>query len=125
MNQVGPGKVAQAKNLYFRTSGDPRGSKVDIASMGGNYVIDIDGAIYEVSAASGESAAITIVGGIDTFVNEKQYRPYSFYISQRQKLSLYEILRELSKVTIKAQLSAGDNEVLDYLISNTYSNYCG
>ena len=99
MDKVGPGKVAQAKNLYFKTSNDPRGTKVDIQGLGGNYVIDIDGAIYEVSASSGESAAITIVGGIDTFVNEKQYRPYSFYITQRQKISIYEILRELSQVT--------------------------
>ena len=125
MDKVGPGKVAQAKNLYFKTSGDPRGTKVDIKGLGGNYVIDIDGAIYEVSASSGESAAITIVGGVDTFVNEKQYRPYSFYLTQRQKLSIYEILRELSQVTVKAQLSAGDNEILDFLVTNTYSNYCG
>ena len=95
MDKVGPGKVAQAKNLYFKTSNDPRGTKVDIQGLGGNYVIDIDGAIYEVSASSGESAAITIVGGVDTFVNEKQYRPYSFYLTQRQKLSIYEILRIL------------------------------
>jgi len=125
MNKIGPGKVAQAKNLYFKTSGDPRGTKVDIQALGGNYVIDIDGAIYEISAASGDSAAITIVGGVDTFVNEKQYRPYSFYITQRQKLSIYEILRELSQVTVEAQLSAGDNEILDFLVTNTYSNYCG
>ena len=125
MDKVGPGKVAQAKNLYFKTSEDPRGTKVNIQGLGGNYVIDIDGAIYEVSASSGESAAITIVGGVDTFVNEKQYRPYSFYLTQRQKLSIYEILRELSQVTVKAQLSAGDNEILDFLVTNTYSNYCG
>lgn len=125
MKQVGPGKVASAKNLYFKTTDTPRGTNVDKASLGGNYVIDIDGNIYEISEASGETAAITIVGGIDTFVNEKAYRPYSFYLTQRQRIILYNILRELAVISDKAEIHAAENEMLDQLLTNTYSNYCG
>ena len=125
MNQAGPGKVAKAKNLYFKTTDTPRGTIVNKASLGGNYVIDVDGNIYEVSAASGETAAITIIGGIDTFVNEKEYRPYSFYLTQRQKITLYSILKEVATISDKAEIHAAENEILDYLLTNTYSNYCG
>ena len=125
MEQAAPSKVAKAKNLYFKTTDTPRGTVINKQSLGGNYVIDVDGAIYEVSATSGETAAITIVGGIDTFVNEKQPRPYAFYLTQRQKISLYGILKELATTTDKGQVHADENELLNYLITNTYSNYCG
>jgi hypothetical protein len=125
MNQVSPLKIAKAKNLYFKTTNTARGTKLNLSSLGGNYVIDIDGTIYEISGASGESAAITVVGGIDTFVNEKQYRPYVAYFTQRQKMAIYSILKELAQNTVKAELSAGDNSVLDNLIKNVYRNYCG
>jgi hypothetical protein len=125
MQQAGPGKVAKAKNLYFKTTDTPRGTVINKQSLGGNYVIDVDGAIYEVSEASGETAAITIIGGIDTFVHEKEYRPYVFYLTQRQKITLYSILKEVATVTDKAQIHAAENELLDHLLTNTYSNYCG
>jgi hypothetical protein len=125
MQQASPNKVAKAKNLYFKTTDTPRGQNINKASLGGNYVIDVDGSIYEVSAAEGETAAITIIGGIDTFVSEKQYRPYVFYLTQRQKITIYNILREIATVTDKAQIHAAENELLDHLLTNTYSNYCG
>jgi hypothetical protein len=125
MNQASASKIAKAKNLYFKTTNTPRGTKLNLSSLGGNYVIDIDGTVYEISEASGESAAITVVGGIDTFVNEKQYRPYVTYLTQRQKMIIYSILKELAQNTIKAELSAGDNTMLESLIKSVYRNYCG
>jgi D-arabinose 1-dehydrogenase-like Zn-dependent alcohol dehydrogenase len=125
MNQVSATKIAKAKNLYFKTTDTPRGTKLDLNSLGGNYVIDIDGTVYEISESSGESASITIVGGIDTFVNEKKYRPYVTYLTQRQKMVLYSILKELAQNTIKAEVSAGDNTMIDSLVKSVYRNYCG
>ena len=46
MEQAGPGQVARAKNLYFKTTDTPRGEYIDKASLGGNYVIDIDGVVF-------------------------------------------------------------------------------
>ena len=125
MQQASPNKVARAKNLYFKTTDTPRGEVIDKASLGGNYVIDVDGFIYEISETSGETAAVTIIGGIDIFVHEKEYRPYVFYLTQRQKITLYSILKEVATVTDKAQIHAAENELLDHLLTNTYSNYCG
>ena len=121
---VGPGTVARCKNLYFSISDTERGDTVDVGSLSGNFAIQIDGSIYKISEPPQDSAAITVVGGRDTFVNEKQYRPYSFYITQRQKVTIYKIMKELSQVTNTAQLHS-DNELLDQLILNTYANYCG
>jgi hypothetical protein len=125
MNQVSASKIAKAKNLYFKTTDTPRGTKLDLSSLGGNYVIDVEGTVYEISESSGESASITIVGGIDTFVNEKKYRPYVTYLTQRQKMVIYGILKELAQNTIKAEVSAGDNTMIDSLVKSVYRNYCG
>ena len=125
MNQVSASKIAKAKNLYFKTTDTPRGTKLDLSSLGGNYVIDVEGTVYEISESSGESASITIVGGIDTFVNEKKYRPYVTYLTQRQKMVIYGILKELAQYTIKAEVSAGDNTMIDSLVKSVYRNYCG
>ena len=121
---VGPGTVAKSKNLYFALSNTQRGEQVDINGLSGNYAIQIDGTIYKISDPPEGSAAITVIGGQDTFVNEKQYRPYSFYITQRQKVTIYKIMKELSQVTNTAQLHS-DDTLLDHLILNTYANYCG
>lgn len=121
---VGPGSVAASKNLYFTVTNTLRGEKVDVGSQSGNFVIDIDGTIYKISEPQPNSGAVTVIGGKDTFVHEKAERPYSFYITQRQKVSIYKIMFELAKVTRNAELHS-DSEVLDHLITNTYSNYRG
>jgi hypothetical protein len=38
---------------------------------------------------------------------------------------IYSILKELAQNTIKAELSAGDNTMLESLIKSVYRNYCG
>jgi len=121
---VGPGTVAKGKNLYFTLSGNLRGEGVDVTTLPGNYAIDIEGTIYKNSEPPEGSAAITVVGGQDTFINEKQPRPYCFYLSQRQKVTIYKILKELAKNTNTAQIHS-DDILLDHLITNTYANYCG
>ena len=56
---VGPGLVAKSKNLYFKLSENPRDENVNITTLGGNYVIDRDGVIYQLSQAPQDTAAIT------------------------------------------------------------------
>jgi hypothetical protein len=124
VDSVGPGQVASSKNLYFTLSKTPRDQPVDITQFPGNYVIELDGEIYKLSDPPPNTAAITIVGGIDTFANEKEYRPYMFYLTQRQKVTLYKIMKELSKTTDRAQVHS-DDSLLDHLLTNTYTNYCG
>ena len=151
MNEVvGPGAVASCKNLYFSLTNTYRDDDVDPTSQGvtnavdtlnasgsngakevtngatnaGNFIITKCGMIYKVSEPPAESAAITVIGGRDTFAHEKQPRPYTFYITQRQKITLYQILRELAQKNNKAELHS-DNPVLDQILTNTFANYCG
>jgi hypothetical protein len=123
MAGASPSKVARAKNINFVTTNTPRDQVVDPMSVGGNYAITKDGMVIEISEAQ-DQATVTIIGGIDTFANEKQSRPYSFYITQRQKIAVYQILKELAVTTDKGKLTA-DNPLLERLVTSTYSNYCG
>ena len=123
--QVGPPKVARSKNLTFSTTKTLRGQSVDIGSISTNYAIDAHGQIFKLSEPSPESATITLVGGLDTFVNEKEKRDPIFYITQKQKNAVYAILRELAINTDNAKVTCSDNDVFDRLVSSAYYNYCG
>lgn len=123
--QVGASFVARSRNLEFSTTKTLRGEVVDMNSYGTNYFIDIHGEIFKLSESDEQSATITIEGGLDTFVNEKQYREPIFYVTQKQKNTIYCILRELSIVTDVAQVSSSDSDVLDRMVSSAYFNYCG
>lgn len=123
--QVGPPKVARSKNLEFSTTKTQRGQTVDINSVSTNYVIDTHGEIFKISDPSPESATIALIGGLDTFVNEKETRNPVFYITQKQKNTVYAILRELSINTDSAQVTCSDSDVFDKLVSSAYFNYCG
>lgn len=124
-NIVGPTAVARSKNLYFKRSMHLRGATVKPESLGGNFVIDTHGLIYKISEPPQDTAAITIVGGLDTFVNEKQYRAPVLYLTQKQKNTLYAILKQLALNTDSGQVSCQDNDVLDRLLRSAYFNYCG
>jgi hypothetical protein len=119
-NVVGPGKVAKNKDLYFTFTNTTRNTKVDINSVGGNYVIDVEGSIYELS----EGKAVTLIGGKNDFANEKETRTGFLYVTQRQKQTVYKILKELALSSDTAQVMS-DNEEFDMVVRNTYRNYCG
>jgi phosphopantothenoylcysteine synthetase/decarboxylase len=123
MAGASPSKVSKAKNIKFVTTNTPRDQTIDPMSVGGNYAITRDGMIIEIAEAQ-DQATVTIIGGIDTFASEKQSRPYSFYITQRQKIAVYQILKQLAVTTDKGKISA-DNPLLERLVTSTYSNYCG
>lgn len=123
--QVGPPKVARSKNLTFSSTKTLRGQSVDVNSVSSNFVIDTHGEIFQLSEPSPDSATITLVGGLDTFVNEKQTRDPIFYITQKQKNTVYAILRELAVNTDNAQVTCSDSDVFDRLVSSAYYNYCG
>jgi hypothetical protein len=121
---VGASYVAKSKNLYFKLSENPRDEIVNISSLGGNFVIDRDGLIYEISGAPQDTAAISVVGGADTFSAEKQYRPHVVYITPNQKVTIYNILKEAASLSTTSQIYS-DNDVLNDLVTSVYYNYCG
>lgn len=123
---VGPDAVARSTNLYFSISKHLRNEVVNISSINANYVISINGQIHQNKApSSGASqATIVLVGGFDTFIHSKDPKVPRFYMTERQKVTIYNILKSLSSFTDKAEV-ASDIETLDLIVNATYKNYCG
>lgn len=121
---VGPNKVSQTNNLTFTTTDTLRNENVEVSSLNSNYVISIDGAINQNSEPTNDSASITLVGGKDTFVSEKQAREPLFYMTVRQKLTVYAILKSLALRTDSGSVSS-DVPVLDTIVKAAYTNFRG
>jgi hypothetical protein len=86
MNTVGPDAVSYSKNLNFSFSNTLRNEKINLDDYSSaTFIIDVNGTIYQGSAANESSASIIIIGGINQFVNEKVSRPVAnFYLSEQQ-----------------------------------------
>ena len=118
---VGPNKVSQSNEIAFSTTNTLRNEPVDIGSIDANYVLSIDGVINENRPVNGTSASVVLVGGNDTFIAEKQPM---FYMTVRQKLTIYAILRALATRTDTATVSS-DVPILDTIVKATYTNFRG
>lgn len=121
---VGPNKVSQSNEIAFSTTNTLRNEPVDIGSIDANYVLSIDGVINENRPVNGTSASVVLVGGNDTFIAEKQPREPMFYMTVRQKLTIYAILRALATRTDTATVSS-DVPILDTIVKATYTNFRG
>jgi hypothetical protein len=121
---VGPAYVARSINIAFSVTGTLRNETVNIGSIGANFVLSIDGTIYKNSEPSPTSATVTLVGGDDTFINEKNLRRGKFYMTERQKVTLYNILKIVAQSSDTAQITS-DHPVLQQVAYATYFNYCG
>jgi hypothetical protein len=121
---VGPNKVSMVNEISFATTNTLRNETVDIGSIDANYVVSIDGVINENKPVTGTSATVVLVGGNDTFVHEKQPREPMFYMTVRQKLTIYAILKALATRTDTASVSASV-PILDTIVKATYTNFRG
>lgn len=120
---VGPSLVAQCSTLSFSTTNTLRNEAVNIGSISANYVIDVDGLIYQNQEAT-TSATVTLVGGLDTFANTKKVIEPKFFMTEKQKITVYNILRALSVKTDSGDVSSG-SEDLNEIVKAIYFNYCG
>jgi hypothetical protein len=125
MNLASPSALSYAKSLNFSFSNTKRNEPVNINRYSSaSYVIDVNGNIYQ-GSGGGESISVVIIGGDDTFVNEKVNRVAStFYVTEAQKQTLYKIMKELSERSDEATISS-DNDKLEQSLSALYRNYCG
>lgn len=126
MNVVSPSAVSYSKNLSFEFSNTLRNESVNMSDYSyAQYVIDVDGKIYQFAAANEDSASIVLVGGVDAFINEKAVRPQSpFYITQQQKNTIYKIMREHATYYSDAEVT-GNTDSLDQCVSALYNNLVG
>lgn len=121
---VGPSRVSQFNTLTFSTTDTLRNELVDIASINADYVVSIDGVINQNREPGGSAATVVFVGGNDTFVGEKQSREPMFYMTVRQKLTLYSIIRQLATRTDLATVGSSV-PIFDTIVKATYSNFRG
>ena len=121
---VNPSYPARYRNLTFNITRTLRNEVVQLASLDGNFVIDIRGDIYLMSEPTGDDATITIVGGVDTFIGAKVERTPLPYLSQRQQVAIYSILKQLSVLTDAAQIESNDDAIYEF-VNSTYYNFCG
>ncbi len=120
---VGSTYVARSRNISFTTSQTLRNDVVNIDSFNTNFVIGINGDIYKLSEPDDE-ATVTIVGGLDTFANEKIYREPLPYLTQMQKNTLYSILKQLASFTDQGQITCNDS-IIEEFLNSAYFNFCG
>lgn len=121
---VGSATVARATSIHFSTTKTMRNQSVNPKSVKADYVIDLNGTIYSNRTPPPGQAHVVLIGGLDTFIHAKQKRPSSFYMTEQQKVTMYAILRELSKKTNTASISS-DVETLQTIAQAIYFNYCG
>jgi len=126
MNKVSPTAIAYSKNLSFDFSNTVRDQNINLDDYASyTFILDIDGSIYQSAAANEDNASIVVIGGIDTFANEKMERLSSnFFITESQKIVLYKALKELSKFYDSANITSS-NDKLELSLNALYSNYCG
>ena len=126
MNKVSPEAVAFSKNLTFNFSGTLRNENVNLNNYSNyTFIIDVDGVVYQGASANEQSANIIIIGGKDSFMFAKSTSFTSdFFLTEQQKVTLYKIIRELSKYTNTADISS-NNTTLEQALTSLYNNYCG
>jgi hypothetical protein len=121
--QISAKDVAKKTNLEFEVSFTQRNDTINYSSYGANYFIFHDGLIYVLNDASGQSAKILVVGGLNTFVNQKTPRPEGFYLSTGQKQTLSDIMYFLSRNS-DANITS-NSDMLQRMLEGEYNNFRG
>lgn len=126
MKRVSPDAVSYCKNMTFTFSKTLRNQDVNLNDyQSSNFIIDVDGGVYQGASANEQSATITVIGGINGFINEKAVRlQLDFYVTSQQKITIYRIIKGLSQITDNATISS-DNPILEQSVTALYKNYCG
>lgn len=126
MNKVAPSAVSYCTGLDFSFSNTTRGEIINLNDYSSfTFIIDVDGIIYQGASANEKSATVCIIGGLNKFVNSKLNVPHStYYITEQQKLTLYKIMKDLSKFTDSAKITA-NHDKLEQSLNALYFNYCG
>jgi len=127
MNKVGVDAFTYCKNFNFSFTKTLRGENVDLSKYDSStFIIDVDGIIYQGAHTDGSTATVSIVGGIDRFVNSRNTNPaVNFYITEPQKVTLYKIMKALSQYADDAQIQSSDSDKLEQSLNALYFNYCG
>lgn len=125
MNIVFPSDLSRATSYTFNFTYTLRGEPVNLGQLSGDVILDVNGAFYQKGQAS-DSITIDVIGGIDKYIHAKSSTtPYPFYISQAQKISLYNLMRSaVAGKSTDIQITS-NNESLESFITHLYLNFKG
>lgn len=114
-------QICKIRNLMFEFTNTLRNQSVDLNSIEGNYIIDINGLIYVKKTPSNDSATVVLVGGLSTFVNEKFQREPITYMTIQQQRTVSKILRKLGIFYTNATVDSS-NYALSNFVNQCYFN---
>ena len=126
MKKISPEALAYCNSFTFTFSKTYKDENVYLENYSDyNFIIDVDGTVYQSKIANEKLATVVIIGGINKYANGKAITiDLNYYISEPQKITLYKIVRAISKYTDSASFDS-DNEKLARNLQALYSNYCG
>ena len=127
MNVVAPEAVSYSKSITFNFSNTLKDQPINMNDyVSSSFIIDIDGQVYQSAPSSDASATVTIIGGIDKFVNGSNPNRLAsnFYITEPQKVTLYRIMKDLAIYTDSATITSNSDK-LQQSLTALYYNYCG
>jgi hypothetical protein len=123
MKVVFADEISKADNFVFEFSYSFKGESINLSNISG-VILDVNGAFYTNSDVS-ETVNVTVIGGIDKFINTKgSSTTYPFFISEQQKIALYNLFRLVARRTDFAQIEC-ENQNLQIMLDSLYQNYIG
>lgn len=114
-------QISKIRNLTFEFTNTLRNQSVDLNSVNGNFVIDINGLIYVKGTPPSDSATVTLIGGLSTFVNEKVQREPTTYMTIQQQRTVSKIIRKLGVFYTNASVGSS-NKALSNFVNQCYFN---
>jgi hypothetical protein len=127
MNVVAPEAIAYTTNLTFNFSNTLKDQPINLDDYSSaNFVIDIDGQVYQGQPVDGTNSTTIIIGGIDRFINGSNPNRLvsNFYLTEPQKVVLYRIMKDLAIYTDSATITS-DSDKLQQSLTALYTNYSG
>lgn len=111
------------KQLTFQFSEHLRGQTVDLKSVSGDVIIDLDGKLIAKSDKLPQNLTVTIVGGIDSHVYRKD--PGSgpdFFMTDGQIKSLVALVQNYGKVMKFDGSVSSENTELNNIVNSLFMN---
>ena len=123
MEKVAPETAAVGtSSITFNFTHTKRDEVVQYKSLGGNYILDPYGNLFQNSKHS-RSCVVTVVGGDNTFMHDKARQQPASYISTNQVVVLHYILSALAMKTTHAVVNLGNDTILTGIGNSIYDTY--
>lgn len=111
-NILSPDDFGSVKSISLTVSGHARDDRnVTFNAVSGSVVIGRGGVIFSNSSQVSESVSITLIGGVDTFVNGSDSN--EFYITYDQQHILYQIVSKIAKNYRDVNINGNPEELVD------------